>query len=312
MADPIPRGGHGRMIEDCNFMVVGADVDAPRVEIHHRVIATVVPDRQTTGWRIDSQRQELVAQADAQDGWAARDCLGCELPHERDLRLHARGIARSRREHDEVRLLAGDGERRRIRRKNGDLEPPSGDSTQQRPLHTEIDQDRAAALRTIGRHVRRLAGRDRRDVVHGFPAGARRGLVDGRRRWDLSAPDDAAPGSATSQIEGQGAGVDTRDDRDPAGHQQLLERPAGASRRSHQAADDECPRVHLRGLELIGFDPVVARHGVGEHHHLTGIRRVGEDLAPACCGRREDQVAFRPDGRSPECPVLDDAPLERK
>ena len=55
---------------------------------------------------------------------------------------------------------------------------------------------------------------------------------------------------------------------------------------------DQGAGVNAARLQLRRSDSVVAGHRMGEHHDLSGIGWIGQDLAPAGGGSGEDEVAL--------------------
>ena len=106
MADTVAACGERWISEHRHLVVVRADIDATCLDLQHRVVAAVVPHRQSARGRLRGEGQQLMSQADAQDRRTARDRRRRELGDECDLSLHARRIARTWRQHNEVRLAA--------------------------------------------------------------------------------------------------------------------------------------------------------------------------------------------------------------
>ena len=61
--------------------------------------------------------------------------------------------------------------------------------------------------------------------------------------------------------------------------------------RLDEAGDDQAAGVDPCGLELGARDPIAPGHRVRQDDHLAGIGGVGQDLAPARRGGREDEIA---------------------
>src|SRR5215218_4874703 len=60
-------GGQG-LFADGEAVVLAGDLDPPRLQIPHRVVRTVVPEGHLVRLAIQGEPEELVAQADAEDG----------------------------------------------------------------------------------------------------------------------------------------------------------------------------------------------------------------------------------------------------
>ena len=70
-------------------MVLGCDLDLPGQQIFHRVVAAPVAELELVGGGAAGQRDDLVAQADAEDGVSAP-----QGPHQIDGRGHIFRVAR--------------------------------------------------------------------------------------------------------------------------------------------------------------------------------------------------------------------------
>ena len=103
MADAVAGRPQRRAVDDLDLVVVRADVDPAGGRFQDGVVAAVVADRQTSGLGAGRQAEQLVAEADAEDRRAARDGVRSERSYRLDLRRHPRRVARTGRQHDEVR-----------------------------------------------------------------------------------------------------------------------------------------------------------------------------------------------------------------
>ena len=171
VADRIAGRRQRRSVDDRHLVVVRADVDAAARCLEHRVIAPVVPDRQTVRLRARAERQQLVAQADAEDRRTAPDRPAGQRPHGRDLRVHPRRVAGPRRQDDEVRGAGEDVRGARVGRQDRDLEPAGREGGQQRTLDAVVDERRAGDPLPFRADRVRIAGPHARDMVDG-PHGA--------------------------------------------------------------------------------------------------------------------------------------------
>src|SRR5947209_13698450 len=98
MGDLHARGVQSRRVYRV-AMVLGGDIDAAGAEVLHGMVPAPVAERQLEGARAEGAAEDLVAEADPEDR-----LLADEFPR----RLHdvaePRGITRSRREGDPIRL----------------------------------------------------------------------------------------------------------------------------------------------------------------------------------------------------------------
>lgn len=96
------RGQHGT-VDDLDLMVVRTDVDPPAGKLLHRMVSAVMADREAAGGRPGGERQQLMPEADAQDGRAARRRPLSQVSRRRNLPRHAGGVAGTRLEDHQVR-----------------------------------------------------------------------------------------------------------------------------------------------------------------------------------------------------------------
>ena len=167
-----------------------------------------------------------------------------------DLKRHPRRVARTGRQHHEVRSLGGDVRRRRVRRQPDHLDPPSAERGQERSLDAVVDEDRPSAPLPVGSDPERLAGSDRGDMVDRLPGRTDPRAFDGFGLAEIGGHDRRAAGRAIAQQQGQRSRVDARDRRDAALGEQLIERHARARRWLDEAGDDQAARVDRSRLEL--------------------------------------------------------------
>ncbi len=108
-------------------------------------------------------------------------------------------------------------------------------------------------------------------------------------------------------LDGEHAGVDAGDARNPLVLEEVVERLAGGGVARHlaQLPDDEGPRLDMWGLEGRGVDAVVPDEGVGHHQDLPAVRRVRKGLAVARHVRVEDELSVGGAFRT-KCVPLDD------
>ncbi len=234
-----------------------------------------------------------------------------QLPHGRDLRRHARRIARPRREDDQVGLGGGHVGGGCVVGQDRHRQPAPGQRPQQRALDAEVDERRAAGGWPGGGQRVSLPGRDGRNVVHRVPADHLAGLAQ-RPCLIAGRPDDRPSSRATPQLQRQGARVDALEGGDPRLDQQLLQRAPGAGGRCHEPRHHHGARMDTPRLQLARVDPIAAHHRVRQDHDLPRIRGIGQDLAPAGGRGGEDQVAFSRAGGAPQPPVEEGAALQRE
>jgi hypothetical protein len=249
------------------------------------VVAAVVAERQLVRDPAQGRRQQLVSQADAEDGHAAQqltDGLDREAIGEAD----RGGVAGAVGEEHAVGLHAQHVGRRRDRRDDGDL-TQAGEVPEDGPLDAEVVGDDPARWRlgTTGAH----AGRHR--VGPGAGDGGDQvaavgpGLADGGRpqRRPVGAAECARQRTGLADVPGQAAGVDPGDSGHPVPPEVAVEivagPPAGAA--PGQVPHHDAPAERPSALVVVGVDPVVADVGGREGDDLPGVGRVGDDLLVA-------------------------------
>ena len=308
VADAIAGGRQRRAVDDLDLVVVGADVDAARRRPPARRGCRRGGRPPADAWRRPPP------------GPAAGGPGRCRGSAGRPRSPPAPGRARSR---SGAPSAPGRPDRARGRRgpgrapgrppavasggERGDLDAARRQRGQQRALDAVVDERRASAARALRRDDVRLArGHDRATWSTASQATlARRasdGVVGGRRR---RRHDHRPARRAVAQARGSGRECRCRSiaGMPPSASSSSSAMP-GPGGGVDQAGHDERARVDPRRLELVARDPVVAGHRVGKDHDLSGVGRIGQDLAPAGGGGGEDELALgRPDGCRADAPA---------
>ena len=170
-----------------------------------------------------------------------------------------------------------------------DLHPARAERSQNVALHAVVDhrdsepgpltewppgQRRIHDLQAVDESFGHLADQvlflERRDELH---------LLVQHREF-LARPDDGSLSTSASQVPGKPPGVTVGDDRYAVAVQpfrQRLVRPPVLLERT-ELAGDQRPRPWSRRLLKICRGAVIPDEGIGHHHHLAGVRGVGEHL----------------------------------
>jgi hypothetical protein len=302
------RGDAGRV--DLELVVLRGDEDGAGDVVANRVVAAVVAELEPRGARPDGLAEDLVAQADAQQGDAAFQQLlaqthgvgqprgvagtvgedhpvGVLLHDLLDARVgaqhHHRGAARAHRaQHVALHPVVEDGDAQVG-------EAPRRSGQPHRPLQRVVEP--------LGPFQRGLADgglADQVEVRHRERPPRRLDLLLGAHRRRLG--DHPAQGSMLAQVPGQRPRVDAAQSRH-APARQLVVQGALAARMPdlrRQLAHHHGPRVHPPRLHGRVGAAVVADQRVGHHHHLSGVGGVGGHLLVAAHAGVEDHLTADP------------------
>ena len=140
------------------LVVLRGDGDFPAPHVHHRVVPTMVAEAKAAGACSGRLADQLMTQADTEQGDPADQCAG-----DRDRRLKACRIARPIGEDDTVRLARENGFDASVIRHHVDGEATRAQRAQDVPLDAEVDQHQPHAG-PLSRYVMRNGGVDR--LVH--------------------------------------------------------------------------------------------------------------------------------------------------
>ena len=199
------RVSPSRVELDGVVVVLARDLDAPGRLVAHGVVRAVVAERQLAGPGADGAAEDLVAQADAEDGHRTEQRLD-----DRDRPDDARRVTRAVREEHAVRL-AGQGVRRRGGRRD-DLDGAArpDEVTQQRRLDPVVVGDDPEGRVGVTDALRGVDGHLRDEVA---PVGA--GRVAGRRaNLRLVGAERAGQRAGVAEVPGEAARVDAGDPGD--------------------------------------------------------------------------------------------------
>ena len=294
-------------------MVLTGDADAASVEVLDRVVGAVVAELHLDGASTDSEAQQLVPQADAEERHLAIE--------EGAQRVDGVGagfrITRTVGEEDAVGFHGQHVGRRRGGRHDGHVAALVGQQAQDVALGAEVvgDDAQASAVRTRCLFVRLgamtvgerpaalfpdigLLHADFLGQIHAGQAGegtcCSQGGIDVERRIDIgSGHQTAALGAALAQQPGEPAGVDA-DQADLAVflekvRQRLLGSPAGDL--LWQRPDDETSDVQRHRFHVFGVGAGVADLGGGERDDLSCVAWVRQNFLVAGHGGVEDHLS---------------------
>ena len=302
-----PQVGRQRRFVHREAVVLAGDGHAAGVQVLHRVVGAVVAELHLEGLGARRQRQDLVAQADAEGGDATVD----QLPRGLDRVVAGFRVARAVGQEDAVRLQCQGRFGRGARRHHGDAAAAAGQHAQDVALDAEV----------VGHHVParirqfaitsaqapfglrpRVGGVHRHhlgqvEAAHaGGGSGPRHGLgnlalVDHGARLE---GDDAPVLCATgAQDAGQTPRVDAGDGDDALGTQ-VVRQAAGAAevgRPQRQVLDHQAGGVGPGRLDVLVIDAVAADVRIGQGDDLPAIAGVGQDLLVAGQGGVEHHFA---------------------
>src|SRR5712692_741523 len=282
-------------------VVLRGDLDAPRLEVLHRVIGAVMAELELVGAAPEGQAQDLVAEADAEDGQLADEPL-----HRLDEIRHRFGVPRAVGEKEPVGLPLAHGRGRRMGRHDVDLAAEGGQLPKDIPLDPGVVGDDSEARRGRPRIASRdvpaafgpAMGRVHRhftDEVAADEAGQRTGLLGQSRGVDFDRGNHAFLSAVIAQMPRERARVYALDAHDALlahvvfdGHPAA---PVGGIRAGllhDEAIDPGPPR-----LDIFRVDPVVADERIRHADDLPAIGRIGHDLLIARHRRVEDDLTVR-------------------
>ena len=265
----------------------------------------VVPEGELVRAATPREAEDLVAEADAEDREPAE-----QLAHRRDQVRHALGVARAVGEEQAVGPPLEDLRGGRRSRHDRDLAARHPELPQDVPLDAAVVGDDAEAGRgrrdpappespAALRPGERGPGRHLRDEVPADETRERADALEQTRRVGLDRGDAAVLGAVVSQVAGERARVDPLEADDPVRLQIVVEGRGGAEVRGDRRGLLHDEPVHPRPprLDVLRVDAVVADEGIGHHHDLPSIGRVGEDLLVARhCGVEDDLAGGLADG----------------
>src|SRR6185437_11769005 len=280
-------------------VVVGGDLDLAGRLLPHRMVAAVVAELELVGLAAQRQPDQLVPEADAEDGHAAQE------PANALHRIRARlRIAGAIREKHAVRLQRQHFRRWRLGRHHLHPATVGGELAQDVALDAEVVRDHPRAGRGARPRVRDFRGHNPRQVgaLH-----VRYGLRPGLQCRGLAGAHDAALGAALAQMTHQRAGVNLGQYRNSVpfevGLAILLAAPVAGDARelAHDQPLDVRPRrlVVLRSGAVVAdlrrreTDDLAAVGGVGADLLVSGHRGVEDHLARAL-DRRTERAAAEP------------------
>ena len=298
MADAVAGRSQRRAVDDLDLVVVRADVDPAGGRFQDGVVAAVVADRQASGLGTRRQAEQLMAEADAEDRRPARDGVRCAAlgpsRSEAPSATGRPGRATAPRGPEPVAAMSAG-----VASGGSPITsiPRPAERGQERALDAVVDEDRPSAPLPVRSDPERLAGGDRGDMVDRLPGRAAPRPFDGFGLADVGGHDRraarprrcaAARVSARvsmPEIAGMPPSASSSSSDTPG--------PGGGSTRRVTTRPRAWTAVRL---ELGARDPVAPGHRVGQDDHLAGVGGIGQDLAPAGRGGREDEIAL---GREP-------------
>ncbi len=304
-------GRQARLVDggvDGEAVVVGGDLHPSGGPVEHGLVDAAVAVVELVGAVAQGPSEQLVAQADAEEGDA-----GVEHPAQQLDLAHGRArVAGAVGEEHAVGVQGQDlGEGRRLRQ-DVDAHAPFGQLPGGAGLDAQVDgghdgdglgagevpggfDDVALGRGHLGgqglaRHAR-LAAHGVQADVDGGPGGA--GGAVGPGGQGLAGEDAGAHGAALAQVAGQGPGVDLAHAHDPGARQLVLQFAPGPPGRgapgrvAHHVAGDPDPAR----LGVLVVDARIADVGGGLHHDLAVVGGVGERLLVAGHAGVEDDLA---------------------
>ena len=283
---------------DGEVVVLARDLDAAGGEVAHRVVATVVAERELHRARAEGATEQLVPEADAED----RDVP--EQPRDRVAGVrHGGGIARAVGEEHPGGLAGQDVGGGRRRGHHLHVEP-----------RREVAQDRALDAEVVGHHERTRTVGEAVGIARGHlgdevdPVGAglcTRGREERRLVGGVEGSERTRDGADGADATRELARVDASDAGDAVGAELGVEvglappaRPA-----TSQVAHHDTAAERALGLEVGQVHAVVADVGVGERDDLPRVGRVGDHLLVAREHRVEHHLARRDGVRADGLPL---------
>ena len=291
--------GNGRAVHRVG-VVLGADLHPARGLVAHRVVRTVVAEGHLEGLRPEHDREDLVAEADAEDRLHLHQLTG-----RLDDARHGGRVARPVRQEDPVGLQREDLGRGRRAGHDRHVEADVHQAAQDVPLHARVDGDDLEAVTALDVELGRVAlvvplaplvGLLAGDLGREVPSVRGRGglgLGDEGGGVAVLGRDDAAQGAVLADEPRDAARVDALDGDDALLDQPLGEGEVGAvvGRDRGELADHERLGPGALRLRVLAGDAVVPDERVGHGHDLSGVGGIGEDLLVARHGGVEDEVA---------------------
>ncbi len=289
------EAGRDRLAVHDVAVVLRGDGNAPGVEFEHRLVHAAVAEAHLGRAPARGQGQQLVAQADAEDGHAP----GVQqVAHIGDGIAERRRVAGAVREQDAVGPQGQDLGGSAARRDHPDARAARAQVFQRAGLGAVIHQHDARGIgprRGIpDRRGRRAPGDEIGGVV---VEGGRLRLQVGDGGQSVGRGHGQRGGDHT--LGPHAAGQEARVGADQRGHlggaQQRVEIAAGVAvaRAVHQFTGNHNVRPDSRALVHGGPDAVVAHQRVGKDQQLAAIGRVGERFLIADHAGLEDQFAHR-------------------
>ena len=270
------RTGHHREV-----VVLAGDLDPPGGRAAHGDVAAVVTEAHLERASAQRQRQQLVAQADAEDGHGAHQPakrldgghgqfgVAGAVAHEHAVGFESEHIGcRGARGHH------GHG---------GEL----AEAAQDGGLDAEVVGHHPASPGACGVG---LGHRHLRHQVH--PAGAGLGAGRGQKGRLAGGSERARHGAGVADVAGQPPRVDPGDGGHTVASQEAVEAAAGppVAVAAGEVAHDHAPAMGTGRLRVGAVDAVVADVGIGEGDDLARIRRVRDHLLVPAHHRVEDHL----------------------
>ena len=274
-------------------VILARDGDLSRGQFLHRVIAAPVAELQLIGLRSAGKRQELMSQADAEQGNSSPKCR--ERP---DHLRHIRRVSRPVGDEDAVRRQGEDLLRWRIEGHHGHVAVIPIQHPDDVQLQAAVDHHHvkpgiggpavplfcaASSPHRIPRHRRLFDSPDR------------------LRRRGSDAGDHSPPGSEVPDAAHQLPGIHPADPRNATVRQQL---PHRFHRPEIRRILIDIPHNERRGgndpaLVILPSDAVIPDKRIRHHHSLIRVGRIRENLLVAGHGGVEhhlaDHILFRPE-----------------
>ena len=286
---------------DGEAVVLAGDDDFAAVQVLHGVVCAVVAEVHFQGFCTDGEADELVSQADAEDGFAAChqflygfDGVGTRL-----------GVAGAVGQEYAVRIERQHLFRAGLGGDDGQAAAALGEHTQDVGFYAEIVSD----------NVERLFGRGNETFAQrpfafgpfvGFCAGnffcqifadhaAERGdeFLRFFNRGVRAGQNRAALCAFFTQQGGQAAGVDVGDGDGFVAHQIVMQAFGGAevAVQERQVADNQACGINAAAFFIFNVGAGIADVGVGEGNDLFAVGRVGQDFLIAGHGSVEHDFA---------------------
>ena len=241
------------------------------------MVDTAVAVLQLGGLCVDSQCQQLVAEADAEDRHIGLQQL-LEVCH--DLNV-LRRVAGAVGQHHAV-VLADYVLRLGVRRNNGDFAAALAQLALDVVLYTVIEQRNAVLGLTVsGINDILIAGYGLNRILYNVSLHFLDGFFV---RLKALGVNNAVHNALAAQLAGQTAGVDAGKANNLLRLEVLVERylAAPVGRVFTHLAHDEAGNPAFAGLVVLKVDAVVADERVGHGNDLTVVGRVGQNLLIAC------------------------------